>query len=334
MRSHWPKIGVFARYAAGMAVVALAASTVFAQGPVQTIRVICLTRPLAVVAADVHGWFASRGIAVELVQVTTSDALRAELAGGRADIGFAAVDNAVAMVEAGTDAVIVAGGEGSTNELIAQPGIRSVADLRRRIVIVDAPNTAFALQLKKILMSAGLQPARDYELRAVGSTPIRLRAMQMQKEYAATMLGLPYSLLAKRAGLVSLGTAQALIGPYQGQGIFVLKRWAAANRDLLVRYLSAYIQGQRWLLAPSNRPQVTSLLKTEGSLDDGLAEEAYTLMVGSSGYSADARLDVDAFGNVLRLRAEVEGQWSGTPPAPDRYYDLSYYTEAVSTAGR
>jgi len=298
----------------------------------QTLTVICLNRPPAAVAAQAQGWFAARGLDVQLVQVATSDALRADLASGKADLAFAAVDNLVAMVEgAGADAVIVMGGEGSANELIAQPEIRSIADLRGRITIVDAPNTAFALQLKKMLMSAGLQPGRDYELRPVGSTPIRLQAMRKQKEYAASILGPPSSVIARQAGLVSLGTTQALIGPYQGQGTFVLRRWAAVNRDVLIRYLGAYVQGQRWLMTPANRAQVVALLKKDSNLTDETAAETYALMLGPSGYAQDARLDLDGFRNVLKLRAEVEGQWGGMPPGPERYYDLSYYTEALST---
>jgi ABC-type nitrate/sulfonate/bicarbonate transport system substrate-binding protein len=320
---------------AGLAAMLLCSAGLFAQAPVQTLRVICLNRPAPVVAAQAQGWFASRGIDVQLVQVTSSDALRADLASGKADIAFAAVDNLVAMVEgAGADAVIVMGGEGSANELIAQPDVRSIAGLRGRIAIVDAPNTAFALQLKKMLMSANLQPGRDYELRPVGSTPIRLQAMQKQKEYAASILGPPSSVIAKRAGLVSLGTTQALIGPYQGQGTFVMRRWAAANRDLLIRYLAAYVQGQRWLMAPANRADAVALLKKDSNLTDADAAETYALMLGPSGYAQDARLDLDGFRNVLKLRAEVEGQWGGTPPSPEKYYDLSYYTGALSTVGR
>jgi hypothetical protein len=33
---------------------------------------------------------------------------------------------------------------------------------------------------------------------------------------------------------------------------------------------------------------------------------------------------------VLKLRAEIEGQWGGTAPAPDKYLDLSYYDKARS----
>lgn len=295
----------------------------------------CLNRPPAVVAAQAQGWFAARGLDVQIVQVPTSDAMRAGLARGEADVAFAAVDNAVAMVEGGAgDAVIVMGGEGSTNELIVQPEIRSIADLRGRITLVDAPNTAFALQLKRMLMSAGLQPGRDYELRPVGSGPLRLQAMQKQKENAASILGPPASLLAKQSGLVSLGTTQALIGPYQGQGTFVLRRWAAANRDVLIRYLGAYIQGQRWLMATANKAQAVALLKKDSNLADDIAAETYALMLGPGGFAPDARLELEGFRNVLKLRAEVEGQWGGTPPASEKYYDLSYYTEALSTVAR
>ena len=36
------------------------------------------------------------------------------------------------------------------------------------------------------------------------------------------------------------------------------------------------------------------------------------------------------FNNTLKLRAEIEGQWGGNPPAPNKYIDLSYYDRAVA----
>ena len=32
----------------------------------------------------------------------------------------------------------------------------------------------------------------------------------------------------------------------------------------------------------------------------------------------------------MKLRAEIEGQWGGKPPAPEKYVDLSYYDRALS----
>jgi ABC-type nitrate/sulfonate/bicarbonate transport system substrate-binding protein len=309
-------------------------TAVFAQGPsLQAIRVICLPgSPLPVVAAEMHGTFAKYGVEVQVESAPSSDALRAGLASGKADVAHAAVDNAVAMVETSrADVIIVLGGEGSLNELIAQPDIHSVSALRGRTLIVDAPNTAYALQLKKILLSSGLQPGRDCELKPIGATPQRLQAMREHKEYAASMLGPPTSILAKRAGFVSLGSTQEFIGPYQGIGAFVQRPWAHEHADTLVRYLAAYVEAQRWLLAPANKQQVIELLMKESHLPADVAAETYELsMIHQGGYAKDARFDVDGFENVLKLRAEVEGQWGGRAPAADKYYDLSYYQEALS----
>ena len=49
-----------------------------------------------------------------------------------------------------------------------------------------------------------------------------------------------------------------------------------------------------------------------------------------SGMAKDAKFDLEGFKNVLKLRAEIEGQWGGYPPAPDKYFDLSYYNKALA----
>ena len=46
-------------------------------------------------------------------------------------------------------------------------------------------------------------------------------------------------------------------------------------------------------------------------------------------YAVDARVDMEGFRNVLRLRADMLGTWGGKPPAPDKYLDLSYYDRAL-----
>jgi ABC-type nitrate/sulfonate/bicarbonate transport system substrate-binding protein len=298
----------------------------------QTIRVSCISSiPLPIVVAEMHGTFAKYGIAVQAKLAPNSSDLREDIADGRAEIAHSAVDNDVALVEAGTaDVVIVMGGEGSTNELISQPEVHSISALRGRLLIVDALDTAYALQLRKILLSNGLAAGKDYQLKAVGSTPLRLTAMRDHKEYAASILGAPTSILAKHDGFVSLGTTQKLIGPYQAVGAYVQRKWARENSTMLEHYMAAFIEAQRWLLDPENKQQVIELLMKQWSLSQPLAEEAYRSILGPGGYQKDAGLDIQAFSNVLKLRAEVEGQWGGQAPRPDKYYDLTYYKAAVS----
>ena len=102
--------------------------------------------------------------------------LRNGLAKGDHQIAHAAVDNAVAMVElAKADVAIVTGGDNGFNHVFVQPEINAYADLRGKTVVVDAPNTAFALLLYKALKDAGLNNG-DYTVKPVGA---RLRGSRL-----------------------------------------------------------------------------------------------------------------------------------------------------------
>jgi ABC-type nitrate/sulfonate/bicarbonate transport system substrate-binding protein len=322
-----------------LACLAILASTlpggrVLAQTPgPQKLKVLTLLgRPLPVAVADSHGMFAKYGVEVETENLPNSDVLRADLAAGKGDLAYLAVDNAVAMVELShQDVIIVMGGEGSQNELMAQPEIKSIKDLQGKTLIVDAPNTAYALQMKKILLLNGMQAGKDYEMKAFGATPARLAAMLEHKEYAGSMLGPPSSLAAKREGFVSLGSVPELIGPYQAAGYFAERQWAQGHRSAIEKYLGAIIEAQRWLMAPANKQQVIELMIKESHLALEVAAETYeSSMTRPGGYEKDAAFDLDGFKNVLKLRAEVEGQWGGHPPAPEKYYDASFYDAALA----
>ena len=309
----------------------IATNPAFAQDPAPTspttIRLVTLLgRPLQVAAAEMHGTFAKYGVAIQLDNKPNSDQLRAALKSGDADLAYAAVDNAVALVElAGADVIIVMGGEGSQNELIVQPEIKSIKDLRGKILIVDAANTAYALQMKKILMLNGLQPTKDFEIKPVGTTPQRLTAMRENKDYAGSMLGPPTSLLAEQSGLVSLGSVQEIIGPYQAAGFFAQREWAQDHREALAAYLAAIIESQRWLMDPANKQQVIDLMVKESHLAPEVAAQTYdSAMTKPGGFEKDAQLDIDGFQNVLKLRAEVEGSWGRPSACPAKILRLLF----------
>jgi ABC-type nitrate/sulfonate/bicarbonate transport system substrate-binding protein len=290
---------------------------------------------LPLIAAAAQGIFQKRGLKVELLFTQNSQELRDDLAASRVHIVHSAVDNAVAMVERGKhDAVIVSGGDSSMNEFFVQPEVRSVADLKGRILVVDAPNTAYALQAKKVLLLNGLKEGIHYSLKEVGNTPLRFRAMLEDKQMAATMLNPPFSVDAPGAGLRSLGRAVDLIGPYQASGAFVLRAWAKANAETLERYLGAFIESTRWARAKENRAVCAKMLAERFKLEPKAAEQTLALLADPKfGLAPDARFDAAGFRNVLALRAEVEGDWGGEPPAAERYFDLGYYERALKQLG-
>ena len=291
---------------------------------------------LPALAAAQNGMFERQGLKVEILFTSNSDEQRNGLAKGEFEIAQAAVDNAVAMVElAKEDVVIVTGGDSSMNEFFVQPEVRAYGDLRGQTLLVDAPNTAYALQLKKILLINGLKENVDYKLNPIGGTALRLRGMKENKEYKAAMLNLPFSLDAKAAGLKSMGRATDLIGPYQANGTFVLRTWGKAHRDVLERYIAGLIEGTRWATAPANKDAVVKILAERLKVSTENAAKTWDLMTDPKfGIAPDARFDMQGFRSVLALRAEVEGSWGGKAPAPDKYIDLSYYEGAQKRLAR
>jgi ABC-type nitrate/sulfonate/bicarbonate transport system substrate-binding protein len=296
-----------------------------------TIMVFQGMQNLPLLAAQGQGFFAKRGLNVDVRIAPDSDELREGLAHGRYQIVHAGVDNAVAMAEvAKIDIAIVMGGDNGFNRLIVQPEIKTYADLRGKTVIVDAPDTAFAFLMYEMLRKNGLNKG-DYEVRPVGASFRRLDAMLKDKSAAAAMLNMPFTLRAAAAGLGDLGSAVEALGPYQGTGAFVLRQWAAGNSDVLMRYMQAYIEGLRWGVDPKNRADATKLYIDALKLNEAMATR--TLAIAShptDGLTRDARLDPDGFKNVLSLRANVMKQWAGSAPAPEKYLDASYYTKALA----
>jgi ABC-type nitrate/sulfonate/bicarbonate transport system substrate-binding protein len=305
-----------------------------AQTPVR-VKVFPGAQALPLIAATSQGVFERHGLKIELLFTQNSQELRDEAAKGINQISHSAVDNAVAVVErAGADVVIVSGGDSSMNEFFVQAEVRSLADMKGRVLAVDAPNTAYALQAKKILLLNGLKEGTDYSMKLAGGTLFRYRAMREDKQLAGTMLNPPFSVEAPGAGLRSLGRAVDLIGPYQASGAFVLRKWGRENADTLERYLAALVESTRWVLSKENKAASSKMLAERFKLEPAIAERTWELLADPKfGLSPDARFNLEGFRNVLALRAEIEGDWGGKPPAAERYYDLSYYEKALKRLG-
>jgi len=315
------------RFAAAAAFVLVAGAASAAETLVR-VNTFPTARSLPFFVGVEKGFFAQHGIKLEFEFTESSSAQREGLASGKFEVVHSAVDNAVAMIEvAKVDVVIVSGGDGGTNEFIVGRDINSFADIRGKALVTDAPNTAYALQAKKILLRHGLVEGIDYRINAVGAGPFRLKAMLEGGDNAAAIMNLPFSAQTIEAGLKSLGRPVDLLGPYQAGGAFVLRAWAKANGATLENYLAGYIESLRWVVDKSNRDEAIALLMDKRKLTRSLATRSYDLMIEPGfGFNPDAKLSVEGFNNVLTLRQEIEG---GPPPRPEKYLDLSYYDRAL-----
>lgn len=310
----------------GLLLMMVAISPTHAQETKLSVMVFRGGQNLPLLAAQSKGFFAKRGLSVELKIAPSAAELPKGLVDGRWQIIHSASDNAVGIANVNNlDVVLVIGGDNAFNHFIVQPDNRSVADLRGKNIIVDTTNSGYAYLLYALLKKNGLNKG-DYKVTAVGATPRRLEAMQKDKGNAAAVLNQPFALQAVRAGLKDMGTTVSMMGPYQGTAGYTTRSWAKANGETLVKYLQAYIEGLRWVVNPANSQEGTSLLAAELKIPPDIAAATFEIVTGKAeGFAQDGRFDQEGFRNVLQLRADYEG----TPVTPERYLDLSFYQRAL-----
>ncbi len=285
------------------------------------------TQTLPLFAAQANGLFARRGLAVDLHPAPNSAEQRQGLAAGRYQIVHGAADQAVALVEDGADAVIVAGGDNGFNHLFVQPEIETLADLRGKTLAADVANTGWSFVLYRMLRLHGLERT-DYAVAEAGA-PFRRFAAMRDDGMAAAILNPPFAIHARAAGLKDMGAVVDTVGPYLGTVPYVLRAWAAANAATLAAYLQACIEGLRWALAPGNRAAAEALYAERLNVTPEIAAEMYRLAACPvQGFARDAAFDHAGFANVLALRGEAEGR---VPQPPERYVDLEYYRRALAS---
>ena len=129
---------------------------------------------------------------------------------------------------------------------------------------------------------------------------------------------------ASAAGLVRFSDHREVLPNYPAGVYAVAEDWGASHRDLVVRFLRAWLAGARWV---HDNPQAAAeLLVAEVNLDPRAAERLVAAV------PTEAPWNLAGLQTVLDLRT----QFGLTPPMGAdlaRYYDMSYYEAARGGAG-
>jgi len=285
-------------------------------------------------AAQRQGYFAANGIAVQVSYTPSSGFLVTSLFDGRNDIAMALVDNVVAYQEGqgeakipdNPDLVVFMGADGGYLSVVAEPAIRSFADLKGKTLAVDAMTTGAAFVLRELVSRNGVTDA-DVKYERAGGTDARYRQL-MDGKYAATLLRTPFEVLAKNRGYNVLATAETL-GAYQGTVGLVRRSWARDHEQQMIGFLKAYKAGTDFVVDPANREIVEALLVAHiRDMTPALAKQSYDLLLAPrGGFSRDLRPDDQGIATVLALRSRY-----AVPPKtlddPRKYVDLTWHDKA------
>lgn len=281
---------------------------------------------LPLFVADDLGLFRAAGLDVELVATRSSDELMRGLLDGRFQIVHAAPDNYVTWRDR-TEAPIVAwiGGTSGPIALTAAADVATVADLRGREIAVDAVASGFVSVLRKILRQAGLADD-EVALVPLGATNLRYEAL-IAGRTSATMLTLPWSVLAVEAGCRVLADQSDVLPRLQGSCAASLEPWLRDNGPLAEAYLRALVAGLTWAYSPANEPAVRAIIAARYGVEDRHAEAVRAALLDPvAGWPPSAFIDPVGMDLVCQLRTE-----NGEPPARPAaaYYTLDVYRRVL-----
>ena len=191
------------------------------------------------------GHFARNGLAVDLSFIEGSSRATAAMLGGSVDILVMAGPAAVTAARQGGDVVMVAGClNTSVFRLMADPSIKTMADLRGKTVAITSLGTSDEFLLKKLLSSNGLAANTDVQIvqarDAAGQVAI-LRAGQVQ----AALLSPPNDLIARKGGAIVLADTVPMKLAYQATGVATTRAYLRSHRPEVLAFVRSMAEAIR-----------------------------------------------------------------------------------------
>src|SRR5882724_12646530 len=217
------------------------------------------------------------GLDVDVLFVPVSSrAIQAALAGEIQFITSGGVANINANVTGADFVGLTATLSTFVFKIIASPELKKPEQLRGKKVGISRLGGASDFSIRYALTRWGLVPDKDVAIIQVGGEQEEFLALQ-NKAIDAAVLSEPFATLAQRAGSTVLADLSQLGVPYSMHGFGARKSFIQANRDLVIRFMKAYLEGIYVFKTKKN--VALNVLKKYTRLDDlSLVQVAYDEM--------------------------------------------------------
>lgn len=266
------------------------------------------------------GFFTQEGIQTEFIMMKPS-IVPAALSNGEIQFTTATGTAAGAILRGFPFKIVTYFSTRLMDSLVVKPQLRSVADLRGKIVGVDAPGASTYVLTTLILRKYQVDPEKEAKLLAVGDEDVRLQHLK-QGQIDAAMLGPQGVVIAKRAGFKTLlDVADELDLPFVGlaTALPMIER----QRPELKKFLRASVRGNRYSTEPRNRSEMIGMLTDWLRLDTETAEHTYGVFIKAT--SKDGTLGRSGMEAMVNERKR-QVKFTGDVPL-EKVFDFSIVDE-------
>src|SRR5262245_56412571 len=276
------KAARFSLFFFAFAVLAIVTLPASAQAPVvrygQALSAAKSIFSLPMVVAEREGLFKREGLDFRTVIPLPggADRMIAALHDDTIDVTHVATPFLIRAALAGSDAVaIVAEFNNPVYSLVARPEVRTIADLKGKLVGMADPAGSIAISMMKLLALHGLRES-DIKMKTIDGTPARLNCLR-RGDCVAVPLGQPQDLLAQSEGYRIVGLSTDAVPAFVYTVTAARRSWATANRDTMVRYVRALSAAFAVIRDPAKRNAVVQTIVETTSVSRAIAERTLAL---------------------------------------------------------
>jgi NitT/TauT family transport system substrate-binding protein len=267
------------------------------------------------------GFYKEEGIDVEISQIAGASKILEAVVGGSADVGGGVYEQTLQMAVEGKSIVCFISLLKSPNfAIIASPGIKSFADLRRKSVGVSSVGSPSQSYLMYLLKNAGINPS-EVSTSTVGMGATAMAALERGQVDAAVLFGgaIPAYLTRKpdAAILADTRTPEGLraafqVDDYPASCLLARREWLDANRDSAKKMSLAVLKALVWIRDHS--PE--EILAKVPSPGDPAAELA-AIRMAKPMYSVNGRINKESAESVRTILNSPKMDVSSTFSNPD-----------------
>jgi NitT/TauT family transport system substrate-binding protein len=268
------------------------------------------------------GLFEKYGFETEMVYVQGVQLIQVHVSG---QLDFSTISSVVylqASVE-GADLIQVASSiDNQLMKLMVHPSISSPAELKGKTLAVTRFGSLTDLLVRPALKNWGLEPQKDVKLIQIGRMPDIATAIS-QKIVDGGVISFPTSVQAEKMGIKTLLDFANSGFDIPATTVVVSRRYSKANRDVVLRFLKAYIEGTRRLFA-DRELGIRALRKYGGISDRELLASTYDLFT-TRYIKKVPKINIKGIENSLSLIAENNPKAKGRKA--EEFMDASFMDE-------
>jgi len=273
--------------------------------------------------AQLKGFWREEGLDVETILIRGAVGMQA-LLGGSVDYTSASGSTIAAAVRGLSVKLVFISSSKPQFDLVSQPQIKSVQELKGKIVGISSRGGSNDLMMQLILQKNGLTPNKDVSTIIVGAqeeTVLALRA----KLIAAALLTPPRPFMLQRDGFNRIAYSGDYLPTYANGGIGITDEKIKTNPSEVLAFVKGTLKGLQF--SRQNRAEMIKMMPGYlGIKDAAMIEQLYDLYLTRQ--SVDGSVDEHWMKGAIEFTQKTLGGATKEVP-PSQVFDFSFVQKAA-----